>query len=72
MVSSLSVIMQLACEAEVFQKYGGSLVTQPVKDLSLSLLWGSFDPWPWNLYMLQACPHPEKKKKNPTGSDDCL
>ena len=59
MVSSLSVIMQLACEAEVFQKYGGSLVTQPVKDLALPLLWHRFDTWPGNLCLPQVQPKSE-------------
>lgn len=41
---------------------GESPVGQVVKDLALSLLWGSFNPWPRNFCMLQACPPPPNKQ----------
>ena len=40
-----------------------SLVAQQVKDSALSLLWGGFEPWPWNFHMSQVWPKKKKKKK---------
>ena len=38
-------------------------MTQPVKDVVLSLLWHRFDPWPGNLHMVPLQPKKKKKKK---------
>ena len=38
-------------------------MTQQLKDLVLSPMWLTFDPWPKNVHMLQTQPEEKKKKK---------
>ena len=43
---------------------GGSLVTQQVKDMALSLLWQGSDPWPENFHMpWPSCPPSSGQKE---------
>ena len=55
-----------------FQKvlWGVTLVAWWVKELTLSLLWLPFNPWPWNVCIPQI--QPEKKTKNKNKTEEFL